>query len=159
MFINLNKSAYAVLSGSVLLTILSPSLNRDVYGQETQHSPIPRNATVFIDSMNGFGPELQKALASNGLPLVIVSDKASADFEITGEIRSATEATDKTDANRASQQLVDAQRLSTPLLRLKIVNLRNMDLAWGYGTTGFLDLPSAADACAKQLKKEMKRSH
>ena len=63
------------------------------YGHRVSPFPILRNSSVSIDPMDGFGPELQKALLKDGVPLVIVSDKKNADFEIMGVIRDAKEPT------------------------------------------------------------------
>jgi len=161
VFTHLTKRTYVVLGGSVLAaTVLSPALVHCVYGQKIQPGPIARSARIFIDPMDGFGPELQKAFLKDAVPLVIVSDKGSADFEITGEIRNATEPTIQIGGNRGNREdLVDSQRVPTPFVRVRIVNLKTMSMAWGYGTTGFPDLSTAAEACAKRLKYEMKHRH
>ena len=161
MFLHLTKRTYLGLGGSVLMaTVLSPALVQGVYGQNIQHGPIPRSASIFIDSMDGFGPELQRAILKERVPLVIVSDKGSADFEITGEIRNATEPAVQIDGNDVSREdLVDSQTHPTRFVRVRIVDLKTMSMAWGYGMTGSPDLPTAAEECAKRLKHEMTHRH
>jgi hypothetical protein len=140
MFIHLTRHTHAVLGGSALMaTLLTASLVQNVHGRKIEPSPIAQSASVFIDPMGGFGPMLQEAFLKNGVPLVIVRNKGSADFEITGEIRNATE--------------------PTAQIRVSIVDLKTMSMAWGYGMTGFHDLPTAAESCAKSLKHEMKHGH
>src|ERR1022692_1752017 len=63
------------------------------YGHRVSPFPILPNSSVFIDPMDGFGPELQKAFLKDGEPLVIVSEKRTADFEIKGGIREAKDPT------------------------------------------------------------------
>jgi hypothetical protein len=64
-------------------------------GNQPSPDSIPRSSSVFIDPMDGFGPELQEALLNNGVPLVIASNKDNADFEIIGGIRDARGAANK----------------------------------------------------------------
>jgi hypothetical protein len=102
---------------------------------------IPRDSSVFIDPMDGFGRELQAAFVKEGVSIDIVSDKSMADFEITGEIQPATHAQE--------MQLVS----------IRILNLKAHDIVWGYSAAGIPDLQSTAASCAKQLKREMHRKH
>jgi hypothetical protein len=125
-------------------------------GKQILPSPIPRSASVFIDPMDGFGPELQEALLNNDVPLVIVSNKDDADFEITGGIRDAKER--PINGRTASdEQEAGTETLRTHVVMVSIVNLKTKSVAWGYGVTGVPDLANAADSCAKHLKEEMKR--
>jgi hypothetical protein len=109
--------------------------------------------------MDGFGPELQKALLDEGVPLVIVSDKRNADFEIMGSIQDTNEPTSKEPmswSQRGGDQQGEVQAPRPRFVRVKIVNVKTGDLAWGYGGNGMTDLRSTAEACAKQLKRELK---
>ena len=91
--------------------------------------------------MGGFGSELKAALLKEGVPIDIVSDKGMADFEITGEIESATHPQEKLFVN------------------IRILNLKTHDIVWGYGVTGITDSQSVAASCAEQLKREIHRKH
>ena len=59
------------------------------YGHRVSPFSILPSSSVFIDPMDGFGPELQRAFLRDGVPLVIVTDKRNADFEIMGSIQDA----------------------------------------------------------------------
>jgi len=127
-------------------------------GNQLSPDPIPRSSSIFIDPMDGFGPELQEAFLNDGVPLVIVSNKEDADFEIVGGIRDATEQPINGRPASAAQEAGN-QTLRTRVVMVSIVNLKTKSVAWGYGVTGVPDLASVADACAKRLKGEMNHRH
>lgn len=127
-------------------------------GNQVSPGPIPRGSSAYIETMDGFGPELQEALLNNGVPLVIVSNKDNADFEIIGGIRDVTEQP-MNGLTSSRQQQGDAQPLRARLITVTIVNLKTKSVAWGYGVTGVPDLAGAADSFAKRLKGEMKQRH
>jgi hypothetical protein len=128
------------------------------YGHRIPPFPIVPSSSVFIDPMDGFGPELQKAFLKDGVPLVIVSDKKTADFEISGGIRDATEptSTESMTWGGGSEQQADVHEPQPRFVTVTIVSLKTGDLAWGYGMSGITDPRTAADSCAKQLKDKIK---
>jgi hypothetical protein len=126
----------------VLLALLGGACHcPQAYGQRNSVLSIPRDSSVFIDPMDGFGSELKAAFLKEGVSIDIVSNKSMADFEITGEIQRATH----------EQEIL--------LVSIRILNLKTRDIVWGYGVTGITDSQSAAASCAKQLKREMHRKH
>jgi hypothetical protein len=129
----------------LMLVCLVPMFALIAYGgHQTSSFPVAPGSSVFIDQMDGFGPQLEKAFLNGGVPLLIVSNKGSADFEIVGGIQDAKEPTSVVPRRPRS-------------ITVKIVNLRSGDLAWGYGVSVMTDLPAAAESCAKQMKGEMKK--
>jgi hypothetical protein len=148
---------------STLLLALVTVLAFVARGNQVSPGPIPRSSSIFIDPMDGFGPELQAAFLNDGVPLVILNDKENADFEISGVIRDDTEPTPVQPINgrtgNSEEQETGDQTLRRRIVRVTIVDLRTKSVAWGYGATGVRDLASAADLCAKQLKEEMNRKH
>jgi hypothetical protein len=129
------------------------------YGHRISPYPIPPNSSVFMDPMDGFGPELKKAFLKDGVPLVIVSDKKTADFEIMGGIQDGQEPTSTGSMTwgESGEQQADVYEPRPRLITVTIVSLQTGDLAWGYGMSGMTDLRAAADSCAKQLKNKIKR--
>ena len=127
------------------------------YGHRIPPFPILPNSSVFIDPMDGFGPELQKAFLKDGVRLVIVSDKRTADFEITGGIRDGEPTSiESMTWGGDSEQQADVHEPRARFFTVAIVSLKTGDLAWGYGVSGVTDPLTAADSCAKQLKEEIK---
>jgi CubicO group peptidase (beta-lactamase class C family) len=105
-------------------------------GNQVSPVPIPWSSSVFIDPMGGFGPELQAAFLNDGVPLVIVSNKDNADFEIVGEIRDDTEPTSGQPINgrtASEEQEAGVQTLPRRFVRVTIVDLRTRSVAWRYG--------------------------
>lgn len=93
---------------------------------------------MFIEQMNGFEDYLAAALHAKQVPLVVVTDKDKADFVISG---SAT-----------SNEIQHHTRAT-----VKMVN-RNGTVVFAYAFDQDYALhgkQSAAEACAKKLKKEI----
>jgi hypothetical protein len=126
------------------------------YGHRISPFPILPNSSVFIDPMDGFGPELEKAFLQDGLRLVIVSDQKAADFEITGGIRDGEPTSIESMTWGGSEQQADVHEPRPRFFTVAIVSLKTGDLAWGYGMSGITDPLAAADSCAKQLKDKIK---
>ena len=128
------------------------------YGHRISPFPILPNSSIFIDPMDGFGPELHNAFLKDHVPLVIVSDTRTADFEIMGGIRDAKEPTSTGSMTwgGASEQQADVHEPQLRFVTVTIVGLKTGDLAWGYGMSGITDPLAAADSCAKQLKDKIK---
>jgi hypothetical protein len=143
----------------LLLVFLVLVFSLVAYGHRVSPFPILPNSSVFIDPMDGVGPELQKAFLKDGVPLVIVSDRRTADFEIMGGIRDAKEPTSTGSMTWGGgrEQQADVYEPQPRFVTVTIVSLKTGDLAWGYGTSGMTDLRAAADSCAKQLKDKIKR--
>lgn len=100
---------------------------------------IPAGAYVFIETMDGFEDYLAAAIHAKQVPLVIVTDKAKADFVISG-----TASSDSRDPHH--------QRAT-----IKVVN-KNGIVVFAYAFDDDYAIhgkQSAAEACAKNLKKEI----
>jgi len=145
-----------------LLVLIVPVLTATATAKQIHHSSqrLPRHSTVFIDHIEGFGPELKKAFLKEGVPWVIVSNRNEADFEITGSIQDIadTESSRATiNANiRDAEQNLDGQIPSNRLIMLSVVNVRTNSVVWGYGVTGAGDLADAAESCAKNLRNQIR---
>ena len=106
-------------------------------------SPAPQHlisgANVFIEQMNGFEDYLAAAIHAKHVPLVVVTDKDKADFTISGN---------------ASGDYRDQHRQRATI---KVVN-RNGTVVFAYAFDQDYAIhgkQTAAEACAKNLKKEI----
>lgn len=80
------RNAQTVAAVAVLLlSILSPQAN---VAQEQHQNEVKAGSTVFIEDMDGFGDYVAAAFHAKRVPLVIVTDKAKADYIVTGSCRS-----------------------------------------------------------------------
>ncbi len=109
--------------------------------------PAAPSANVFIDSMKGFGTFLTAAFRAKGVPMVVVTDRKQADFEIVGASMSR-------DAHWAEDVLLSQvgtyQRAS-----VNMINLKSGEVAFAYAYNSIYALhgaQSAAEACAKHLR-------
>jgi hypothetical protein len=148
----------SIAQTKVPLVSLALAFSLVAYGHRVSPFPILPNSSVFIDPMDGFGPELRKAFLKDHVPLVLVSDTRTADFEIMGSIRDAKEPTSTGSMtwSGGAGQNADVYEPQPRFVTVTIVSLKTGDLAWGYGVSGMTDLRAAADSCAKQLKDKVK---
>jgi hypothetical protein len=105
----------------------------------TQQTRIPSGARVFIEKMDGFEDYLAAAFQAKQVPVVVVTDKDKADFVISGSASS-----DSRDPHhqRATIKAVD----------------KNGTVVFAYAFDDDYAIhgkQSAAEACAKNLKKEI----
>lgn len=103
---------------------------------DSQH--IPPGAYVFLEKMDGFEDYLAAALHAKQVPLVVVTDKDKADFVISGFASDS----DMRHHTRATMKVVN--RSGTVVFAYAF----DQDYA-AHGKQ------SAAEACAKNLKKEI----
>ena len=110
--------------------------------------PVAPNSTVFIGEMGGFGAYVTAAITKKKVPLTIVTDKAKADFEITGNAESEKAGWART--------IFTGQSRSNEQASINLVNLKTSAVIFGYAvnkTNSVHGKQSAAEAFAKHLKE------
>jgi hypothetical protein len=111
---------------------------------------IPARSKVFIAPMGGYENFLRTAMEKKKVPLQIVSDKASADFEITG--------TSESQKAGVAKILITGSWHSNEQSSITVTNLKTGIAAFGYtankqnSTHG---KQSSAESCAKHLKEKV----
>ena len=126
------------------------------------HKSLPRDGTVFIDRIDGFGPELAKAFLKEKVPWVIVSSRQNADFEITGSIRDIGRTEPEGAINVSNRNVGEVEEGPMPpsrLVAISVVNVSKKSIVWGYGVTGAGNLTNAAESCAKTLRDQIREAH
>ena len=120
---------------------------------------IPRNAKVYIapfksestdKPIEGFESYMAAALRKKNVPLIIVADRALADFEITGTA-------DKKGAGTAKKILLGDFR-STTSASITVTNLKTGVVAYAdasHRSSANKGLRSSAEKLAKYLKKKI----
>jgi hypothetical protein len=104
------------------------------------------NARVFMEPMDGFETYLAAAIIKKHTPVIVVDDKAKADFIIGG-----TSHVDK--AGWAKTIFISGAPQAGASIAMKN---KNGDLAWAYSVDKFNAArasQSTAEACAKHLKE------
>jgi CubicO group peptidase (beta-lactamase class C family) len=151
--------------GAALLCCLLPAL-----AQEPQSHPapatdpftaqlIPRNSKVYIapfksentqKPVEGFESYIAAAFQKKDVPLLIVNDRALADFEITGTA-------DKKGAGTAKKILLGDFH-STTSASITVTNIRTGVVAWAdssHRESAARGLRSSAEKLAKYLKRKI----
>ena len=71
----------------VMIVLLAVAFSLMSFAQNSNNSTkkkIPANSKVFLAPMGGFEDELKAAIQRKKVPVVLVTDKEQADYEITG---------------------------------------------------------------------------
>ena len=119
--------------------------------KDSESKVIPPGSKVFVAPMpNGFETYVVAGMIKKQVPITVVSDRAKADFEITG-------ITDSERAGWAKMLFLGSQN-SNAQASVKATNLKSGVVAWGYAvhkTNSVRGKQSAAEACAKHLKEKI----
>lgn len=119
--------------------------------QEANNKVIPPAAKVFIAPMeNGFDNNLKAALQAKKVPVVVVDDKAQADFEISGH----------SESQKASiaKKVIFLDWRSNEQASIQVVNLKSSEVVFAYSANKISSAhgkKSSAEACAKHLKEKI----
>lgn len=137
---------------SFLLTILLVvGLASMAVSQEGANKVIPAGAKVFIAPMeDGFQDYLKAALQAKKVPVVVVDDKAAADFEIAGH--------SETQKASTAKKVIMWDWHSNEQASIQVTNLKTSEVAFAYSVnkqSSAHGKKSSAEACAKHLKEKI----
>ena len=111
---------------------------------------IPAGSKVFVAPMGGFETYFKAALAKKKVPLTVVENAASAEFEIAGASESQKAGTAK--------KIIMLDWRSTEEASIKVTNLKTSVVVFAYSVhkaSSARGKQSAAEACAKHLKDKV----
>lgn len=111
---------------------------------------IPANSKIFINEMDGFETYVAAAIQKKKIPVVIVNDRESADFEIKGDVEKQKAGWAKTIFG-SGLPAIDAS--------MQIVNLKTGVVAFSISSTkenAWRGKKGSAEHLAKNLAKKMK---
>jgi hypothetical protein len=112
---------------------------------------IPSGAKVFIAPMpNGFDTYLKAAIEKKKVPVVVVEDKSTAQFEIAGASESQKAG--------AAKIILLGNWHSTEDASIQVANLASGEVVFAYSVheqSSTHGRQSAAESCAKHLKETM----
>ncbi len=111
---------------------------------------IVAGSKVYIDPMNGFGNYLTAAFEKKQVPLIVVGDKAKADYEVSGTAESQKASWAKI--------LLTKRTGSTEEASISLVDLKTGAVLFAYAVnknSSARGKQSAAEACAKHLKNKI----
>ena len=134
-----------------LLVVLLIGLAPMVLTQENSNKVIPAGSKVFVAPMeDGFNEYLKAALLAKKVPVVVVDNKESADFEISGH-------SDTQKASTAKKVIMWDWR-SNEQASIQVANLKTSEIAFAYSVnkqSSAHGKKSSAEACAKHLKEKI----
>jgi hypothetical protein len=143
------KKFAAVIFSLLLIGVCS------VNGKEKDSNPMPKGAKVFIVPMeNGFHEFLKEAIGKKEVPLVVVDDKAQADYEISGH--SETQKAGK------AKKIIFLDWRSNEQASIQIVNLKTGTVIFAYSVNkinSWHGKKSSAEACAKHIKEKIEKGN
>jgi len=121
-----------------------------------QRSLIPSGSRIYIETMdNGFDKTLAAAFIKKHVPLVVVTDKATADYDLSG---TTSETKHKTGAKIAAIALGGMLGAAATADQMKgsfqITEIKTSQVVYGYNVQKGDNPQSVAEACAKHIKNE-----
>jgi hypothetical protein len=124
-----------------------PELTQDA------NARVPRGARVYIGAIEGgYDIYLAAAMHKKEVPVVLVTDRGKADFELSGVSESEKAGWAKIVfwGNTSSKEEAS----------VKLVNLKTGTVVWGYNVSkgsSARGKQSSAEACAKHLKEKIEK--
>lgn len=139
--------------GSLLLLFIFNSAVLAQEGKSVTQSQkgIERGAKFYIAPMEGgFDTFLIAALVKKQVPVVMVTDRSKADYEITGI----------SDSEKAgwAKMLFMGSDSSREQASIRVTEIKNGEVVYGYAVhkgSSYRGRQSAAEACAKHLKERI----
>jgi len=111
---------------------------------------IPANSKVFLAPMGGFEEDLKAAIQSKKVPVVLVTDKDQADYEIAG--------TSDTEKASAAKKVVMWNWHSNEQASITVSDRKSGEVVFAYSVnkkSSAHGKRSTAEACAKHLKDQI----
>jgi hypothetical protein len=136
--------------------------DKDAKGQEAKpaetkttsappaNKKIPANSKVFLAPMGGFEEDLKAAILSKKVPVVLVTDKDQADYEIAG--------TSDTEKASTAKKVVMWNWHSNEQASITVTEHKSGEVVFAYSVnkkSSAHGKRSTAEACAKHLKEQI----
>jgi hypothetical protein len=120
-------------------------------GGKDNGKTIPMGAKVYIAPSDGFETSLKAALAAKQVPLTVVDDKATADYEIVSHAETVKASTAK--------KIFMGSWHSKEEASIQVNDLKSGEVVFAYAyhnDNSAHGRKSSAESCAKHLKKRVK---
>ena len=111
---------------------------------------IPANAKVFLAPMGGFEDDLKAAIQTKKVPVVLVTDKDQADYEIAG--------TSDTEKAGTAKKVIMWNWHSNEQASITVTERKSGEVVFAYSVnkkSSAHGKRSTAEACAKHLKEQI----
>jgi hypothetical protein len=140
------------LTGFALALILATvAAGQEGKSVDQSSKAIERSSRIYISPIEGgFDTFLAAAIIKKQVPVVVVTDRAKADYEITGIAN--------TEKAGWAKMLFMGVDNSNDMASIKVVYLKSDEVVYGYSVrkgNSARGKQSAAEACAKHLKQKI----
>jgi hypothetical protein len=139
---------YRLAALGLALALAGVAAGQEGKSVEQSKRAIERGSRIYIAPIEGgFDTFLAAAIIKKQVPVVVVTDRAKADYEITGIA--------STERAGWAKMLFMGVDNSNDLASIKVVELKTSEVVYGYAVkkgNSYRGKQSAAEACAKHLK-------
>jgi hypothetical protein len=145
------RGKHALMGLGLALCLVTVAAGQEGKSVDQNTKAIERNSRIYIAPIEGgFDTFLAAAIIKKQVPVVVVTDRAKADYEITGIAN-----TEK--AGWAKMLFIGIDN-SNDMASVKVVYLKSDEVVYGYSVrkgNSARGKQSAAEACAKHLKQKI----
>ena len=141
----------------VIVILMAMVFSLTVFAQDTKSKEakptdkkIPANSKVFLAPMGGFEEDLRAAIQSKKVPVVLVTDKDQADYEIAG--------TAESEKAGAAKKIIMGNWHSNEQASITVTDRKSGEVVFAYSVnkkSSAHGKRSTAEACAKHLKDQI----
>jgi hypothetical protein len=135
---------------TIVLLAMAVSLSGFAQSKKATEKKIPANSKVFIAPMGGFEDDLKAAIQSKKVPVVLVTDKDQADYEIAG--------TSDTEKAGTAKKVIMWNWHSNEQASITVTDHKSGEVVFAYSVnkkSSAHGKRSTAEACAKHLKDQI----
>jgi hypothetical protein len=145
------RGTHALVGLAIALTLGTAAAGQEGKSVDQSKKPIERSSRIYIAPIEGgFDTYLAAAIIKKQVPVVVVTDRTKADYEVTG-----IASTEK--AGWAKMLFMGVDN-SNDMASIKVVELKSSEVVYGYAVrkgNSARGKQSAAEACAKHLKEKI----
>jgi hypothetical protein len=149
----MSLKALSICCAMVLGAAMSAAAQDASQLRQDENGAIPAGARVFISPIEGgYDIYLAAAMHNKQVPIVMVTDRAKADFELSG--------VSETEKAGWAKIVFWGNTSSNEQASIKIVNLKTGTVVWGYNVNksgSARGKQSSSEACAKHLKAKIEK--
>jgi hypothetical protein len=142
------RGKQTLLGLALALIVVTVAVGQEGTSVDQSSKAIERNSKVYISPIEGgFDTFLAAAIIKKQVPMVVVTDRAKADYEISGIAN--------TEKAGWAKMLFMGVDNSNDMASIKVVYLKSDEVVYGYSVrkgNSYRGKQSAAEACAKHLK-------
>lgn len=145
------RGSHALAAFGLALILVAAAAGQEGKSVDQSSKAIERSSRVYIAPIEGgFDTYLAAAIIKKQVPVVVVTDRTKADYEITG-----IASTEK--AGWAKMLFMGVDN-SNDMASVKVVDIKSNEVVYGYSVrkgNSVRGKQSAAEACAKHLKQKI----